>query len=153
MNPIPIAILVAEDDPDDQLLITDAFAETGLPHALAFVEDGQALLDYLEGRGNRDAAGGAGPTPQVVVLDLNMPRKDGREALAEIKANPRLRGLPIIVLTTSSADDDVRHSYDMGVCGYITKPVTFKGLMQVASAMGDWLRLVRLPPNPTTETR
>jgi two-component system response regulator len=142
----PITILLADDDPDDRQLTKEAFEENHLANDLRFVEDGQELLDYLHQRGKYSAPGAA-PTPGLILLDLNMPRKDGREALQEIKADPRLRNIRVIVMTTSKAEEDVVRSYDLSVASYITKPVTFERLVDVVKTLGKyWLEIVELPP-------
>ena len=141
----PITILMADDDADDRQLTKDAFAESRLANDLRFVEDGEDLLDYLHRRG-RYAAEGAAPRPGLILLDLNMPRKDGREALREIKSDPSLRHIPVVVLTTSEAEEDVYRSYDLGVNSFITKPVTFEGLVAVMRTLGQyWFEIVELP--------
>src|SRR5262245_13554113 len=143
----PITILLADDDPDDRQLTKEAFEENHLANDLRFIEDGQELLDYLHQRGKYTAPGAA-PTPGLILLDLNMPRKDGREALQEIKADPRFRNIRVIVMTTSKAEEDVIRSYDLSVASYITKPVTFDRLVEVIKALGKyWLEIVELPPN------
>ena len=143
----PITILMADDDPDDRQLTREAFEENHLANDLRFVEDGEELLDYLHQRG-KYAAEGAAPTPGLILLDLNMPRKDGREALQEIKANPRLRAIRVIVMTTSKAEEDVLRSYDLSAASYITKPVTFERLVEVVRTLGKyWLEIVELPPD------
>ncbi|HEV8629611.1 MAG TPA: response regulator [Thermoanaerobaculia bacterium] len=143
----PVHILMADDDEDDRLLTRDALVAGKLGNELHFVHDGEQLLDYLRQRG-RFAAPGAAPRPGLILLDLNMPRKDGREALAEIKADPDLRRIPIVVLTTSKAEEDIARSYDLGVSSFITKPVTFDGLVRVMRALGEyWLEIVALPPD------
>ena len=142
----PIVILMAEDDPDDRLLAREAWEESQLANPLHFVEDGEALIDYLYQRGNY-AASGSAPRPGLILLDLNMPRKDGREALREIKADPRLRCIPVVVLTTSNAEEDILRSYDLGASGFIIKPMTFDGLVETVKAMGRyWFQIVELPP-------
>jgi CheY-like chemotaxis protein len=145
MNPRPINVLLAEDDPDDRYLISEALDESRLNIHLYIVEDGDELLDYLNRRGNyTDEA--KWPTPGLILLDLNMPRKDGREALQEIKADPRLRRIPVVVLTTSRAEEDIARTYDTGISGYIPKPVTFTGLLEVMNAIGlYWLQVAKLP--------
>ncbi len=141
-----LVILMAEDDPDDRLLAEEALTEARLANPLICVEDGEALMDYLNQRGAyRDR--NRYPLPGLLLLDLNMPRKDGREALREIKADPRLRTIPVVVLTTSQAEEDILRTYDLGVNSYITKPVTFDGLVQVMKQMGRyWFEIVSLPP-------
>lgn len=141
----PITILMADDDRDDCLLVKDAFMESRLVNDLRFVEDGEDLMDYLYNRSKYSDVTVA-PRPGLVLLDLNMPRKDGREALMEIKADPDLRGIPIVVLTTSKQEEDILRSYDVGANSYITKPVTFKGLVEVIKSLGKyWLEIVELP--------
>lgn len=143
----PITILLADDDPDDRQLTKEAFEENHLANDLRFVEDGQELMDYLHQRG-KFAAPGAAPLPGLILLDLNMPRKDGREALQEIKSDPRFRNIRVIVMTTSKAEEDVVRSYDLSAASYITKPVTFERLVEVIKALGKyWLEIVELPPN------
>jgi CheY-like chemotaxis protein len=145
MNPKPINILLAEDDPDDRYLISEALDESRLNIRLYIVEDGDELLDYLHHRG-KYADETQWPTPGLILLDLNMPRKDGREALQEIKADPHLRRIPVVVLTTSRAEEDVFRTYDSGISGYIPKPVSFTGLLEVMKAIGlYWLQVAQLP--------
>lgn len=140
-----VVILMAEDDPDDRLLSQEALQEARLVNDLRFVEDGEELLDYLTYSGNYQDPARA-PRPGLILLDLNMPRKDGREALQEIKANPRLRCIPVVVLTTSKAEEDIVRSYDLGVSGYITKPVRFAELIDVMQTLGKyWFDIVELP--------
>ena len=141
-----ITILLADDDPDDRKLTLDAFAENRLANQLHFVEDGEELMDYLHRRGKYDHLRGE-PLPGLILLDLNMPRKDGREALKEIKADPELRRIPIVVLTTSKAEEDILRTYDLGVNSYVTKPVTFKSLVELVKVLGRyWFEVVELPP-------
>lgn len=141
-----ITILLADDDPDDRKLTMDAFAENRLANDLQCVEDGEELMDYLLRRGKYEHLLGEA-LPGLILLDLNMPRKDGREALKEIKANPELRRIPIVVLTTSQAEEDILRTYDLGVNSYITKPVTFKSLVELIKVLGRyWFELVELPP-------
>ena len=140
-----ITILMADDDPDDRQLTREAFEENHLANDLRFVEDGEELLDYLNRRG-KYAAEGAAPVPGLILLDLNMPRKDGREALREIKADPRLKNIRVVILTTSKAEEDVIRSYDLSAASYITKPVTFESLVDVVKTLGKyWLEIVELP--------
>lgn len=142
----PLTILIADDDIEDQMLLADAFGESQLINDLRFVDDGEQLLEYLRQQG-RYADPATAPRPGVILLDLNMPRKDGREALQEIKADPTLRQIPIIVLTTSWAEEDIFRSYDLGVNSFITKPVTFGGLVEVLHMVRKyWFELVELPP-------
>ena len=144
----PITILMAEDDPDDRLLTQEALDESRLVNDLHFVEDGIELLDYLHQRGAY-AVPQSAPRPGLILLDLNMPRMDGREALAEIKSDPDLRRIPIVVLTTSKAEEDILKTYNLGVGGFVTKPVSFEGLVEVIKAIGKyWFQIVELPPSP-----
>ncbi|MFQ5752415.1 MAG: response regulator [bacterium] len=141
-----ITILIAEDDPDDRILVTDALQENRLANHLEFVEDGEELLDYLYRRGKYTELNHT-PLPGLILLDLNMPRKDGREALKEIKADHILRRIPIVVLTTSKAEEDILRTYDLGVSSFITKPVTFEGLVDLMKTlMKYWFQIVELPP-------
>lgn len=144
-NARPIVILMAEDDPDDRLLVREAFEESRLLNELRFVEDGEELLEYLRRQGSYADAESA-PKPGLILLDLNMPRKDGREALREIKADPDLRRIPIVVMTTSKAEEDIFRSYDMGASSYISKPVTFERLVELMKSLGNyWIEFVELP--------
>ncbi|MEQ9443295.1 MAG: response regulator [Cyclobacteriaceae bacterium] len=139
-----ITILMADDDPDDRVLTKDALEENRLANDLHFVEDGEELMDYLYQRGKFNAENA--PRPGLILLDLNMPRKDGREALAEIKAEPRFKHIPVIVLTTSKAEEDIFKTYDLGVSSFITKPVSFDDLVYVTKAIGQyWFGIVELP--------
>lgn len=141
----PVLILLAEDDPDDRVLLRDALTEGRLVNDLRCVEDGEELMDYLHHRG-RYAGKSAAPRPGLILLDLNMPRKDGREALKEIKADPGLRQIPVVVLTTSQAEEDIFRSYDLGANSFVTKPLTFKSLVDLMRTLGRyWLEIVELP--------
>lgn len=141
----PITILIADDDPDDRMLIEDAFRESRLGNELRFVKDGIELLDYLRRQGHYEKAGSA-PRPGIILLDLNMPRMDGREALAHIKGDPNLKQIPIVVLTTSKAEEDILRTYDTGVNSFITKPVTFEGLVDLVRVLTSyWVQIVELP--------
>jgi CheY-like chemotaxis protein len=140
-----ITILLADDDADDRMMAADALEESRLANDLRFVEDGEELMDYLHRRG-KFAEPNAAPRPGLILLDLNMPRKDGREALGEIKADPELRSIPVIVLTTSQAEEDIYRTYDLGVNSFITKPVNFESLVAVMRALGKyWFEIVELP--------
>jgi two-component system, response regulator len=142
----PLTILMADDDEDDRLLTRQAFEEIRLINDLRFVVDGEELLEYLRGEGSYSAADSA-PRPSLILLDLNMPRLDGREALIQIKADPRLRSIPIVILTTSKQEEDVLQSYDLGVSSFITKPVSFDGLVEVMRTLDNyWFEIVELPP-------
>ncbi len=143
-----VTILIADDDADDRLMIKDALQENRLANDLHFVEDGEALMDYLHRRG-KYAAAEKSPRPGLILLDLNMPKKDGREALREIKGDPNFRGIPIIVLTTSKAEEDIYRTYNLGVNSFITKPVTFDSLVAITRGIGQyWLEIVELPSEP-----
>lgn len=138
-----IRLLMAEDDSEDQMLVRKAFAQAHLANDLTIVNDGEELLDYLRRQPPYEQA----PRPDLLLLDLNMPRKDGREALREIKSDPLLRTIPVIVLTTSAADEDILRSYDLGVNSYVEKPVTFPKLVDLVTELGKyWFKIVRLPP-------
>lgn len=140
-----VSILLADDDEDDRLLAIDALREAKLANDIATVEDGEELMDYLYRRGEYSDPGSA-PRPGLILLDLNMPKKDGREALDEIRADPELRRIPIVVLTTSEAEEDILRTYELGVNSFITKPVSFEGLVQIMRTIGSyWLEIVRLP--------
>jgi CheY-like chemotaxis protein len=147
-NAEPITFLMADDDPDDRLLAKQALREYRLKNGMAFVEDGEELMDYLLHRG-KYADPTSSPRPGVILLDLNMPRKDGRAALAEIKSDPDLRNIHVVILTTSKAEEDIVRSYDLGVNAYITKPVTFHSLAEVMKVLAIfWFEIVRLPNGP-----
>ena len=140
-----IKILMADDDPDDRLMTKEALDEARLANELYFVEDGEELMDFLHHRGNY-ADPVVSPRPGLILLDLNMPKKDGREALAEIKADPDLRQIPIVVLTTSRAEEDIYRTYDLGVNSFITKPVSFEGLVDIIKGLAIyWFEIVKLP--------
>ncbi len=140
----PITILMADDDPDDRFMTKEAFKEAMLINDLRFVEDGEELLEYLYHRGRYSDPESA-PRPGLILLDLNMPRKDGREALAEIKADQDLRRIPIVILTTSKAEEDIIRTYDLGSNSYITKPVSFESLVTIMKALSKyWLEIVLL---------
>lgn len=144
MTAKPILILMAEDDADDRLLVKEALEESRVLNELRFVEDGEELLEYLRKEGRY--AGSDAPRPGLVLLDLNMPRKDGREALRDMKADPELRRIPVVVMTTSKAEEDIFRSYDSGASSYITKPVTFERLVELMRTMGQyWIEFVELP--------
>jgi CheY-like chemotaxis protein len=144
-----ISILLADDDEEDLQMTIEALRESRLSNDIRTVRDGEELMDYLLRQGQYAESNDA-PTPGLILLDLNMPKKDGREALAEIKANPLLRKIPVIVLTTSKAEEDIFRSYDLGVNSFITKPVTFAGLAEAMRVMAQfWFEIVELPsPQP-----
>jgi CheY-like chemotaxis protein len=141
----PITILMADDDEEDLQMTQEALQESRLGNDLRFTFDGEELMDYLLRRGQYTDPADS-PKPGLILLDLNMPKKDGREALAEIKANPDLRKIPVIVLTTSRAEEDIFRSYDLGVSSFITKPVTFDGLVAAMKVLAEyWFEIVELP--------
>lgn len=145
VNKKSITILYADDDLDDQMLVRDAMQEARLANDLQFVNDGEELLDYLHNRGKFDDPEKY-PTPGLILLDLNMPRLDGREALKIIKADPALRMIPIVVLTTSKVEEDILRSYNLGVNSFVVKPVTFSSLVEVVKSLAVyWFDIVQLP--------
>ena len=138
-------ILLAEDDEDDYLLAKDVFQDSEFPHDLRWVKDGEELMDYLSHRG-RYQRGEEAPRPAIILLDLNMPRKDGREALKEIKAHPEFRRIPVVVLTTSKAEEDVFRTYDLGANSFIRKPVGFNQYVNLVKTFERyWFEIVQLP--------
>ena len=144
-NAKPITILMADDDEDDRILTQDALKESRVRNSLFCVEDGVELLEYLrrEGKYNDEKKS---PRPGLILLDLNMPRKDGREALKEIKADPELKNIPVVILTTSVQEEDKVKGYNLGAASYITKPVNFEGLVELMKALGKyWIEFVELP--------
>lgn len=144
-NRRPIVILIADDDAEDRMLVKEALQESRLTNNIHFVENGEELMDYLQNRGSF-ADKEKFPTPGLILLDLNMPKKDGREALKEIKADERLRVIPVVVLTTSKAEEDVLRTYDLGVSSFISKPVTFASLVDVMKTLSKyWFEIVELP--------
>lgn len=148
----PIHILVADDDQDDCLMMREAFKENRVSNPLHFVHDGEALLDYLQRRPPYDDEVRY-PLPGLILLDLNMPRMDGREALQAIKSDAQLRGIPVVVLTTSSAEEDIVRSYNTGGNSFISKPVTYTGLLDVVKTLGRyWLEIVELPKDDGKST-
>ncbi len=143
---MPITILMADDDADDRQLTREALEDARLINDLRCVEHGEELLDYLRRQGKYAPPADA-PRPGLILLDLNMPRKDGRTVLKEIKQDPALRSIPVVVLTTSKSDEDVYRSYDLGVNSYIVKPVTFEALVDILQTLEKyWFEIVELPP-------
>ena len=140
----PHPILIAEDDEDDYLLTIEALKEAGIDKQVKWVKDGEELMNYLQPRGamrNPEAA-----FPSLILLDLNMPRKDGREVLEEIKKSKTLRRIPVVILTTSKAETDINHAYDLGVNSYIQKPVRFNEFVEVIKVLSHyWFQIVKLP--------
>jgi CheY-like chemotaxis protein len=147
MEPDRLNIVMADDDPDDRMLVKDALDETAVPHNLDCVADGEELLDYMQRRGRY--AGRLDPrAPQLILLDLNMPRKDGRETLRELKADPKLRQIPVVVLTTSNVVEDVQHTYELGANSFIIKPRDFTTLVNMLRTLLQyWRCTVQLPPH------
>jgi CheY-like chemotaxis protein len=140
-----IVILMADDDEDDQMLTADALRVSKVANDLKTVGDGEELMDYLYHRGKHSPPASS-PRPGLVLLDLNMPRKDGREALREMKADPALRSIPVVVLTTSKAEEDVEGIYHLGANSFIMKPVTFDGLVHALQVATEyWFQIVQLP--------
>ena len=146
MKKAALTIIIADDDSDDRMLIDDAFQESRLANPLVFVENGEQLLHCLRGEGKFAGNDKGCRNPGLILLDLNMPKMDGRTALAHIKADPDLRRIPVIVLTTSKAEEDVFRTYDLGVNSFIAKPVTFSELVEVMKVVGRyWFEIVELP--------
>lgn len=140
-----IVIMMADDDPDDRSMTKEALEENFLLNELRFTEDGAELMDYLKRRGKYSNPESS-PRPGVILLDLNMPKKDGRECLKEIKSDDDLKSIPVIVLTTSKAEEDILRTYDLGVNSFVTKPVTFVELVEVMKNLGNyWFDIVQLP--------
>ncbi|HEV7936236.1 MAG TPA: response regulator [Actinomadura sp.] len=140
--PRPIEVLLVEDDPGDVLLTKEAFDDNKVQNNLTVVSDGEEATDYLRRRGRFTEA----VRPDLVLLDLNLPRKDGREVLEEIKADPELRSIPVVVLTTSEADEDILRSYDLHANAYVTKPVDFDQFIRVVRHIDDFfVSVVKLP--------
>jgi CheY-like chemotaxis protein len=144
-NAMSITIVMADDDADDRQLTREALEDARLINDIRFVENGEELLEYLRHQG-KYAPPSEAPRPGLILLDLNMPRKDGRTVLKEIKQDPDLRTIPVIVLTTSKSDEDVYRSYDLGVNSYIVKPVTFEALVDTLQTLEKyWFEIVELP--------
>jgi CheY-like chemotaxis protein len=142
---LPITILLADDDEEDRAMTEEALKESRLANDVRFVADGEELTDYLFRRG-RYADPDKAPLPGLILLDLNMPKKDGREVLIELKSDPQLRQIPIVVLTTSKTEEDIVRSYALGVNSFITKPVTFEGLVKAMTVFTQyWFEIVALP--------
>ena len=144
----PITILMADDDEEDRMLAADALRESRVANDLRFVEDGEQLFDYLR-RTGKYADPASSPYPGLILLDLNMPRKDGREALRELKADPVLKRIPVVVMTTSKLEEDILRTYDLGANSFITKPVHFQSLVDTMREIGRyWIEIVELPGKP-----
>jgi CheY-like chemotaxis protein len=144
-NVEPIVILLADDDPDDREMTRKALVRNRLANGFYAVADGEELMEFLRHQG-RFAPPALSPTPGLILLDLNMPKKDGREALAEIKADPLLRRIPVVVVTTSKAEEDVFRTYELGSSSFISKPITLPGLVETMQVLGQyWFQIVTLP--------
>lgn len=145
MKAKPNIILLADDDEDDRLIIQEAIDETEFEGRIQTVTDGEELLNYLHRRGrwtNPDTS----PVPGLILLDLNLPKKDGRQILQEIKNHPQLKSIPIVVLTTSKAQQDIHQTYLLGVNSFVTKPISFKKMVTVMNAIAQyWFDVVKLP--------
>ncbi len=141
-EPQSISFLMADDDPEDQIILREAFRKARLLNRMDCVGDGVELLAYLRRHGKYAGA----PRPDIILLDLNMPRKGGLDALAEIRADPALKTIPVVVLTCSDAEEDILRTYQLGVNSYIRKPVNFESLVDVVRKLGSyWLEIVELP--------
>ncbi|GJQ22851.1 MAG: response regulator [Planctomycetia bacterium] len=141
----PFTILIAEDDPDDRLILKDAFEEAGVHHVIHYVEDGQELMDYLHARRKHSRPNNA-PHPAIILLDLNMPRKNGQDALREIKSDPDLKRIPVIIMTTSKRVEDISLVYDLGANSYVLKPTDFTTLVMIVKGLSRyWFEIVELP--------
>ena len=138
-----LEIAIADDDADDRMMVEDAFCESRLANPRRYFEDGEQLLNYLTAVG---AGAHSGSLPALILLDLNMPRMDGRAVLSRMKADDRLRRIPVVVLTTSKAEEDILRTYDLGVSSFITKPVSFAALVDIVQTITHyWIEIVQLP--------
>ena len=147
-NPNLFSILIAEDDEDDYLLTLEALKEAGVDNEVHWVKDGDEVVQFLSSHtnGSNGTNGDTHPLPGLILLDLNMPKKDGREVLEELKSNPKYRKIPVIVMTTSSAETDITRSYDLGVNSFIQKPVRFRELVDMIKVLFNyWSKTVKLP--------
>lgn len=143
-KPAPMTILIADDDADDRMFLEQAMRENGYDKGIQFVEDGEELMDYLHRQGRYNELNA--PWPNMLILDLNMPRKNGFQALSEIKDDPKLRRLPVIVMTTSSADEDILKTYNLGVNSFVTKPFNYNRLVEMVGSLKTyWIDTVKLP--------
>ncbi|NWF54319.1 MAG: response regulator [Syntrophaceae bacterium] len=139
----PIQILLAEDNPDDIELTVEALKDSRVRNRLIVVKDGEEAISYLQAKGKYQNA----IRPDLILLDLNMPKKNGRDVLREIKNDPKLKRIPVVILTTSQAEDDIAHTYDLHANCYITKPLDFNQFLRVVKSIEDfWLTVVKLPP-------
>jgi CheY-like chemotaxis protein len=143
----PIVIMIADDDAEDRMLVKEALEENRLMNILQFTENGEDLMNFLHNKGKYSDKE-KHPRPGLILLDLNMPKKDGREALREIKKDPELKLIPVVILTTSKAEEDIIKTYDLGVSSFITKPVTFSSLVDTMKTLSKyWFEIVALPPD------
>ena len=141
---VPIDILLVEDNPGDVVLTREALKEAKVRNNLFVAQDGVEAMEFLRGQGKHKDS----PRPHLVLLDLNLPRKDGRQVLAEIKNDPELRRIPVVILTTSKSEEDILRSYDLHANCYVTKPVDLEQFIHVVRSIEDfWLTIVRLPPS------
>ncbi|MDB5242889.1 MAG: response regulator receiver protein [Spirosoma sp.] len=137
-------ILIADDDADDRMFLEQAMRQNGYKQGIQFVNDGEELMDYLNRQGSYNSQNA--PWPSMLILDLNMPRKNGFQALVEIKEDPKLRRLPVIVMTTSSADEDVLKTYNLGVNSFVTKPFNYNRLVEIVGTLkAYWMDTAKLP--------
>ena len=144
-----VVILIADDDEDDRLMTKEAFEELNLMTKIFCVKDGVELMSYLNREGKFSKPEDS-PRPGIILLDLNMPRMDGREALKEIKKDDNLKSIPVTIFTTSKAEEDILRTYNLGVNCFITKPVTYNGLVKVIAQINSfWFELVALPSHKT----
>jgi len=142
MNATPIQILLVEDNDGDVFLTMEALKDAKIANSVHVVHDGVEALEFLRRQGKYATA----PRPDLILLDLNLPRKDGRQVLREIKDDPSLRRIPVVILTTSKGEEDVLRAYDLHANCYITKPVDFNRFMEVVKSIEEfWLTVVRLP--------
>jgi two-component system, chemotaxis family, response regulator Rcp1 len=142
-NTGPIEILLVEDNPGDARLAQETLKDSKVRNNLYCVEDGVKAMEFLYQRGRHAGV----PLPDLILLDLNLPRKDGREVLAEIKEDPRLRLIPVVVLTTSEAERDLVRTYDLHANAYVVKPIDLDRFVEVVQAIEDfWFAIVKLPP-------
>ncbi|MDN3566409.1 response regulator [Paeniroseomonas aquatica] len=140
-------VLLAEDSAHDRLILEEVFQEAGIAAQLRFVEDGEELLDYLKQRGAYAAGASVAPWPAVVLLDINMPKVNGHEAVRAIRADPLLRDLPVVALSTSDSPKQIALAYSLGVNSFLTKPARFASFVELMRMFGNyWLQGVRLPP-------
>lgn len=138
-----VEILLIEDNPGDRALAVEALRDSKINNHLHVAVDGEEAMNFLNKKGNFKNV----ETPDIIFLDLNLPKKDGREILAEIKINPKLKSIPVVVLTTSSAEEDIIRSYDLHANCYISKPLDFNQFVKVVKSIEDfWLTIVKLPP-------